>query len=136
MRSCNLIPRVEASVLMRFSKMLLDSEAANAQRSSVNMQHRDRSRLFSLVAPIARRLLVGVWVCIPASAEAQVQLGNEVLAAHNFHELAGKRVGLITNPSGVNRQLHSTIDLLRAAPGVKLVALFGAEHGINGEAPD
>jgi uncharacterized protein YbbC (DUF1343 family) len=71
---------------------------------------------------------------IPASAEAQVQLGNEVLAAHNFHELAGKRVGLITNPSGVNRRLHSTIDILRAAPGVKLVALFGAEHGINGEA--
>ena len=84
--------------------------------------------------PLVLCLLVGVWLCVPASAEAQVQLGNEVLAAHNFQELAGKRVGLLTNPSGVNRKLLSTIDVLHAAPGVKLVALFGAEHGIDGKA--
>jgi len=66
---------------------------------------------------------------------AQVKLGSEVLAEHNFKELAGKRVGLITNPSGVNRNLESTIDVLRAAPGVKLVALFGPEHGIYGDVP-
>ena len=56
-------------------------------------------------------------------------LGNEVLAAEGFRVLAGKRVGLITNPSGVNRKLETTLDVLRAAPGVKLVALFGPEHG-------
>ena len=84
--------------------------------------------------PLVLRLLVGLWVCVPAWAEAQVQLGNEVLAAHHFQELAGKRVGLLANPSGVNRQLLSTIDVLHAAPGVKLVALFGAEHGIDGKA--
>jgi uncharacterized protein YbbC (DUF1343 family) len=62
-----------------------------------------------------------------------VQLGNEVLAASGFKVLKGKRVGLITNPSGVNRNLESTIDVLRAAPGVKLAALFGPEHGIYGD---
>lgn len=64
---------------------------------------------------------------------AIVKLGNEVLAEHHFKELAGKRVGLITNPSGVNRNLESTMDVLRAAPGVKLVALFGPEHGVYGD---
>src|SRR5688572_26955059 len=63
---------------------------------------------------------------------AQVQLGSDMLAANGFKELQGKRVGLITNPSGVNRNGRSTIDLLGRAPGVKLVALFGPEHGISG----
>ena len=55
---------------------------------------------------------------VPAhSGTARVKLGNEVLAAHKFKELAGKRVGLITNPSGVNGKLESTIDVLHAAPG-------------------
>jgi len=66
-------------------------------------------------------------------APGQVQLGSEVLAANGFRELQGKRVGLITNPSGVNRNGISTIDLLRTAPGVKLVALFGPEHGVYGD---
>src|SRR5947207_5768779 len=64
---------------------------------------------------------------------AQVQLGSEALAANGFKELQGKRVGLITNPSGVNRNGESTIDLLRNAPGVKLVALLGPEHGVYGD---
>jgi len=62
-----------------------------------------------------------------------VMLGNEVLANDGFKVLTGKRVGLLTNPSGVNRNLESTVDVLRAAPGVKLVALFGPEHGIYGD---
>lgn len=67
------------------------------------------------------------------TAGPRVKLGNEVLAAQPFKALAGKRVGLITNPSGVNANLESTIDVLRAAPGVKLVALFGPEHGVYGD---
>jgi len=78
-------------------------------------------------------LLLG-WAMGVALA-APVKLGNEVLAASGFRELQGKRVGLLTNPSGVNRRLQSTIDVLRAAPGVKLVALFGPEHGIYGDVP-
>ena len=69
-----------------------------------------------------------------ASGQAAVKLGSEVLAQQKFKALAGKRVGLITNPSGINSQLESTIDVLRAAPGVQLVALFGPEHGVYGDA--
>lgn len=76
-----------------------------------------------LVLALSARLLFG----------GTVQPGNEVLAASGFKVLKGKRIGLITNPSGVNRNLESTIDVLRKAPGVKLVALFGPEHGIYGD---
>src|SRR5207247_4718306 len=76
--------------------------------------------------------LAGILALVPV-ATAQVQLGSDVLAADGFRELQGKRVGLITNPSGVNRSGESTIDLLRRAPGVKLVALFGPEHGVYGD---
>ena len=71
-------------------------------------------------------------VALSWTARAEVKLGNEVLAAQQFKVLQGKRVGLLTNPSGVNRHLDSTIDVLRAAPGVKLVGLFGPEHGVYG----
>ena len=80
--------------------------------------------------------LLGLVLCTAGSvvaASPRVKLGNEVLAAQQFKALAGKRVGLITNPSGVNANLESTIDVLRAAPGVKLVALFGPEHGVYGD---
>ncbi len=79
--------------------------------------------------------LLATGLAAARAAAPAVQLGNEVLAADGFKALAGKRVGLITNPSGVNRELVSTIDVLRAAPGVKLVALFGPEHGIYGDVP-
>ncbi len=65
--------------------------------------------------------------------KAEVKLGSEVLTADGFKILQGKRVGLITNPSGVNRNLRSTIDVLREAKNVKLVALFGPEHGVYGD---
>ena len=68
-----------------------------------------------------------------SAAAAQVKLGNDVLAQNHFAALKGKRIGLITNPSGVTRDLVSTIELLRHAPGVKLVALFGPEHGVYGD---
>ncbi|ATC63085.1 hypothetical protein CMV30_03445 [Nibricoccus aquaticus] len=68
----------------------------------------------------------------PRSGPA-VMLGIDVLAAQNFAPIAGKRVGLLTHPPGVNRLGVSTIDVLRAAPNVKLVALFGPEHGIYGK---
>jgi uncharacterized protein YbbC (DUF1343 family)/CubicO group peptidase (beta-lactamase class C family) len=58
--------------------------------------------------------------------------GIDVLEQENFASLAGKRVGLITNQTGVDRQSRSTIDLLAHAPGIKLVALFSPEHGIRG----
>ena len=62
-----------------------------------------------------------------------VKPGIEVLRDGGFKELQGKRVGLVTNPSGVDRYLRSTIDILYNAPGVELVALYGPEHGVRGD---
>ena len=59
--------------------------------------------------------------------------GIDVLRERGFDILKGKRVGLITNPSGVDSRLASTIDILAGAPGVQLVALFGPEHGVRGD---
>lgn len=74
-------------------------------------------------------------VASACSVSGQVKLGSDVLAERGFRDLAGKRVGLLTNPSGVNRAGISTIELLRKAPNVNLVALFGAEHGVYGDIP-
>ena len=65
--------------------------------------------------------------------QARVKPGIEVLRERGFSGLAGMRVGLVTNPSGVDSQLNSTIDILYDAPGVELVALFAPEHGVRGD---
>lgn len=62
-----------------------------------------------------------------------VMLGIDVLEARGFDVLQGKKIGLLTHPPGVNRRGVSTIDTLRGASGVSLVALFGPEHGIYGD---
>ena len=67
-------------------------------------------------------------------APEPVMTGIEVLESNGFEQLAGKRVGLVTNPSGVDRNLRSTIDILFKAPQVNLVVLFGPEHGVRGDA--
>ncbi len=62
-------------------------------------------------------------------------LGIDVLEAEGFAAVKGKRVGLLTHPAGVNRNGVATIEVLRHAPGVKLVALYAVEHGIYGDLP-
>ncbi len=71
----------------------------------------------------------------PEVTRMSVSTGLDVLAAEGFKRLRGRRVGLITNPTGVDRLLRANVDLMVAAGGVGLVALFGPEHGIRGEAP-
>ena len=66
-------------------------------------------------------------------SEPLVKTGIEVLRDRGFDVLQGKRVGLVTNPSGVDRNLVSTVDILFEAPGVELVALYGPEHGVRGD---
>ncbi len=61
------------------------------------------------------------------------RLGVDVLSAGKFKHLAGKRVGLLTHPAGVNGHGLSTIEVLRRSPLVNLVALYGPEHGIYGD---
>ena len=58
--------------------------------------------------------------------------GVDHLEAERYALLQGLRVGLITNHTGIDRAWNPTIDLLRSAPGVTLVALFSPEHGIRG----
>lgn len=70
----------------------------------------------------------------PPPPVAPMKLGVEVLFEKHLDLLRGKRVGLITNPSGTTRNLDSIIELFRAHPDVKLVALYGPEHGVRGNA--
>jgi len=62
-----------------------------------------------------------------------VKTGVEMLKAQNFAPIKGKRVGLITNPTGVDRNLQSTVDLFFHSKEFKLVALYGPEHGVRGD---
>ncbi len=64
-------------------------------------------------------------------AGAQVKTGIDVLAEQGFALLKGKRVGLVTNPTGVDRNLQSTVDILHAHTDLR--ALFGPEHGVRGD---
>src|SRR5512139_1350197 len=65
---------------------------------------------------------------------AEVVPGLEVLADRRFAPLRGLRLGLVCNPTAVDRRPRHAADLLRAAPGVRLVRLFGPEHGVRGDA--
>ncbi len=80
-----------------------------------------------------RNLLCAAALLIAVCAQARVKPGVEVLRDRGFSGLSGKRVGLVTNPSGVDSQLNSTIDILYDAPQVELVALFAPEHGVRGD---
>ena len=101
--------------------------------------------IVSNIGAAAARILVPAVISILSyfsiSVEAEagtpsshpVKTGIEVLRDRGFEGLVGKRVGLVTNPSGVDRDLRSTIDILYNAPGVELVALYGPEHGVRGD---
>jgi uncharacterized protein YbbC (DUF1343 family) len=79
-------------------------------------------------------------VAAPPAAEAphvpetrEVLPGVEVLLRDHATELRGMRIGILTNPTGVDRRLASTIDVVRALPDVEVVRLFGPEHGVRGQ---
>jgi uncharacterized protein YbbC (DUF1343 family) len=81
---------------------------------------------------VARRNLLTftLLIFIFQGAYSQVLTGIEVLAKRDFDLLRGKRVGLVTNPTGVDGTIRSTIDILHEH--VNLTALFGPEHGVRG----
>jgi uncharacterized protein YbbC (DUF1343 family)/CubicO group peptidase (beta-lactamase class C family) len=88
-----------------------------------------------LLAGIARLNSRAVTNSTPV-ADAQVLTGIDVLERDGFKQLAGLRIGLVTNQTGRDRAGRSTIDVLFKAPGVKLIALFSPEHGIRGLADE
>ncbi len=69
-----------------------------------------------------------------SSTHPPVKLGDEVLFEKHLDLIRGKHVGLITNPTGLDSKLDSIIEVFRAHPDVKLVALYGPEHGVRGNA--
>ncbi|WP_307439886.1 DUF1343 domain-containing protein [Bacillus sp. V2I10] len=64
----------------------------------------------------------------------KVTPGVEVLLDDQKELLKGKKVGLITNPTGIDSELNSIVDLLHNDPDIELTALFGPEHGVRGDA--
>ncbi|MDY3858089.1 MAG: DUF1343 domain-containing protein [Muribaculaceae bacterium] len=84
----------------------------------------NKLRIISLLAAI---------LTICGTIAAEVHPGIETLRKSGFEALKGKRVGLLTNATGVDTQLRSTIDILHEAPDVELVALFAPEHGVRGD---
>ena len=74
-------------------------------------------------------LLVG----LSTGLHAQVLPGVEVLVRDYGDQLKGHNVAILTNPTGVTRELESTIDVVRAIPGVNVVRLFSPEHGLRGQ---
>ena len=85
---------------------------------------------------IVQRALLGVLVTSAGFgsllAQSSVQTGIDVLQASGFAELAGKRVGLVTNHTGIDAQARPTVEVLAAAP-TKLRAIFSPEHGLFGK---
>ena len=85
-----------------------------------------------------KKIMTICLICILCGSMVQAQkirikTGIAVLKEQNFKCLEGKRVGLITNPTGVDNHMKSTIDILHEAPNVNLVALYGPEHGVRGD---
>jgi len=75
-------------------------------------------------------LMAVLLAALPSTA--RVKTGIEVLEAQQFAPLQGKRVGIITNHTGVTADNRRSIDILAKAPGVRLTAIFSPEHGITG----
>ena len=75
---------------------------------------------------------VGLAAILLSGCAPKLKTGLDVLAANQFSALAGKRVGVVTNATGVDRNLEALPELIARAPGVTLAAIFGPEHGIRG----
>ena len=79
-------------------------------------------------------LLAGCTTMNTKNSRPPVKLGVEVLFEKRLDLIRGKHVGLITNPTGLDSKLDSIIEKFRACPDTKLVALYGPEHGVRGNA--
>ena len=96
----------------------------------------DRRAFFRLTAlgSLGAALAPSAFAAETAPVAARTQLGIDVLAAGGFETLRGVRCGLVTHRAGMNGAGQRTVDVLAAAPGVRLTKLFGPEHGIDGNA--
>ncbi|WEV70649.1 DUF1343 domain-containing protein [Lactobacillus sp. ESL0785] len=90
-----------------------------------------------LLALITVTVVIGLAATqsVQAKSSKKFELGIEVLMKQKQGLLKGKRVGLVTNPTGVDQQLRSDVDLLYNDPKINLTALYGPEHGVRGSSP-
>jgi uncharacterized protein YbbC (DUF1343 family) len=100
----------------------------------VRVLARYRTISAALMRATATIAVLGCAAVPPLQSQERIQLGVEVLLSDSMHLVRGKRVGLITNHTGVLPDGRSTIDLLHRANGVRLTALYAPEHGIRGQA--
>jgi uncharacterized protein YbbC (DUF1343 family)/CubicO group peptidase (beta-lactamase class C family) len=116
------------------SAVALRSKIATAVAAAVPLSVTEKDKLrwasitgYNEAQTAARRL---------ASRNGTVQAGIDVLEAHGFDPIRGttakKKIGLLTNQTGVDSQGRRTIDVLSQAPGVSLDVIFSPEHGVTG----
>lgn len=135
-------PRLDADVRKRADVSSLRARVASIVAGSIlnssentvdldfQLREKGRKQLFSHLGP-QQSGFVSVFFGVSLS-DSNTLNGIDVLVKNQFAQLKGKRIGLITNHTGRDRDGNSTIDLLANASGVKLVALFSPEHGIRG----
>ncbi|WP_432032298.1 DUF1343 domain-containing protein [Streptomyces antibioticus] len=95
----------------------------------------------------SRRTLLAAGAAVPAAAASPAapavaagrdrsvtRTGFERLAAEGYRRLRGRRVGVVTNPTGITRDARHVVDVLHADDRVNLTAVFGPEHGFRGTA--
>src|SRR5205823_5982588 len=112
--------------------------AASITDTTIEQARAESARFASDVLTGVARLSsrANMTATLDAPNDAQVLTGIDVLERDNFKELAGMRVGLVTNHTGRNRAGRQTIDVLHSATSVKLTTLFSPEHGIRGLADE
>ncbi|MFG2619831.1 exo-beta-N-acetylmuramidase NamZ domain-containing protein [Streptomyces sp. NPDC048507] len=93
-----------------------------------------RRGVLGLAGAVGAGGAVGAATVPAAAAAGRVRTGFERLAADGYAELAGQRVGVVTNPTGITADARHLVDVLHADPRVDLVAVFGPEHGFRGTA--
>ncbi|MED1121075.1 DUF1343 domain-containing protein [Bacillus atrophaeus] len=94
------------------------------------------------LALLAGMLMIGTMTAVSASPDQEnqavkkpkVQTGIDILLSDYKKQLKGKKIGLITNPTGVNSSLKSSVDVLSQDPDIQLTTLYGPEHGVRGDA--
>ncbi len=135
-----LLNRIDPATIKNVEEILLplDSIAVSAvdhfgnesSLTTLKVERVPHSETQSLESILDRYSAVKKITDIPVP---DVTPGINVLVENHLDLIKGKRVGLITNPSAVGTDMRSSIDILAGTPGVNLVALFGAEHGVRGE---
>ena len=80
-----------------------------------------------------KSIIASLFATAVLTLSAHVKPGVEVIRDRGFEGLKGKRFGMITNTTGVDNKLKSTVDILHDADGVELVALYAPEHGVRGD---